>query len=56
MGVDHVYFPSESKWQKDAPAWAMDKWEDYVKACQNWCSANRVPITITDDAWFYEEK
>ncbi len=56
MGVDHVYFPSEAKWQKDAPAWAKDKWEDYIRACRNWCLANRVPITITEDAYFYEEK
>lgn len=56
MGVDHVYFPGEAKWLKDAPAWAKDKWEQYLTGCKNWCSVNRVPMTITDDGYFYEER
>lgn len=56
MGTMHVYFPDETKWNADAPAWAKDKWQQYVTACSEWAKNNRIPISITDNALFYEEK
>jgi hypothetical protein len=56
MGKNHVYFPSQNKWMDDAPAWAKDKWNEYLNECKKWCSANNIPITIVDNGWMYEEK
>jgi hypothetical protein len=52
----NVYFPNQQRWLEMAPAWARDKWPTFHEACQKWCQQNRIPITVTDDAHFYEEK
>lgn len=56
MGSYHVYFPDEQRWEKEVPDWAKDKWKLFYNACTNWCSINKIPITITDNAIVYEEK
>jgi hypothetical protein len=56
MGKYHVYFPDKSKWVASVPDWAKEKWEIYSEACNEWCTNNKIPITITDDAHVYEEK
>lgn len=56
MGRLHVYFPDQQRWLALAPAWAKDQWQIYHDACQRWCQQNRIPITLTADAHFSEEK
>lgn len=56
MGSDHVYFPDEGRWAGQAPAWAKDKWAEYKAAAEQWCAANRVPFTVAENGWMYEEK
>lgn len=56
MGSLHVYFPDKEKWQKSVPAWATDRWDEYHNACINWCKANRIPLSVVEDALVYEEK
>ena len=56
MGVDHVYFPDETRWQAMVPAWAKGQQARYLAACQVWCVANRIPITVTGDAHVFEER
>ena len=56
MGVNHVYFPSQASWERQVPAWALDKREQYLAECEKWCSANRVPLSVTDEAWVAVEK
>ncbi|MEI9808911.1 MAG: hypothetical protein WDO16_14165 [Bacteroidota bacterium] len=56
MGQLHVYFPDAEQWKKVVPAWAGEKWEVYVQACTDWCKENKIPISITHDAYVYEEK
>ncbi|WP_430899292.1 MULTISPECIES: hypothetical protein [unclassified Paraflavitalea] len=56
MGVEHVYFPSKELWEKQAPDWAKDKWEEYMKACTNWSESNRYPMSIVDNTFMYELK
>ena len=56
MGVDHVYFPSKYLWEKDAPEWARPMWEEYMNECMRWCHNNRVPFTLADNTFMYEER
>lgn len=56
MGSLHVYFPSHDRWLAIAPAWANGKWQIYHDACNLWCQQERIPITVTPDALFYEVK
>jgi hypothetical protein len=55
MGQLHVYFPDEACWLARAPAWAKDKWQTYMEACQEWCRS-RIPISVVGDAYIFEEK
>jgi hypothetical protein len=54
--VDHVYFPSQVKWDKDAPEWAKLMWEEYMNECMRWCNNNSVPFTLADNTFMYEER
>lgn len=56
MGTYHVYFPDEHTWHNAVPGWARDKWKLFNKECSQWCSQNKIPITIVGDAIVYEEK
>ena len=56
MGTLHVYFPDESKWLASVPDWAKEKWKDYLEACNTWCRENRIPISIVNNTFVYEEK
>lgn len=56
MGQYHVYFPTLERWESTVPAWAKGKWQVYQDQCALWCKGNRIPLTITDDAYVYEEK
>lgn len=56
MGTLHVYFPDEAVWSASAPGWAKEKWKDYLEACTSWCKENRIPISIVNNTFMYEEK
>jgi hypothetical protein len=56
MGKYHVYFPGGERWLNTAPEWAKSKWPLYLEECTKWCNENRIPITIVDDGYVYEEK
>ncbi len=56
MGINHVYFPTELLWLKDAPEWAKPLWKDYAEQCEQWCRSNRVPFTLVDNTYMYEER
>ena len=56
MGKNHVYFPSESRWETSVPHWAKDKWKVFLDECNRWCSGNGIPISIVDNALVYEER
>jgi hypothetical protein len=51
MGIPQVYFPSEARWRRDAPAGLADHWEVMAAACQRWCAQQKLPLTIDDNAW-----
>jgi hypothetical protein len=55
MGVQHVYFPSKTLWQKEVPAWAQPRWEEYLAQCTEWCSRNHVPISVVDNTFVYQQ-
>ena len=56
LGTLHVYFPSEVRWLAIVPAWAKEKWQLYLEACTDWCKQNKIPISVVEDAYVYEEK
>ncbi len=56
MGKYHVYFPDQQKWLASVPAWAKDKWELYHDQCRRWCEQNRIPFTVAENTFVYEEK
>ena len=56
MGVDHVYFPTKELWEKQAPEWAKALWETYYIECTRWCAQHRIPITLADNTFMYEQK
>jgi hypothetical protein len=55
MGKEHVYFPDENAWAAQAPAWARDKRQIYLEACEAWCKEYRFPISIVSNAHMYAE-
>ena len=56
MGTLHVYFPDEAKWLTSAPDWARPHWQVYRDACTQWCKENRIPISLVNNTFIYEEK
>ena len=56
MGALHVYFPDPPRWKAAAPPWAKDKWKIYHDACTEWCRQNKIPISVVDNAYLFEEK
>ncbi len=56
MGTLHVYFPDEAIWLASAPGWAKEKRQVYLDACTKWCKENRIPISIVNNTFMYEEK
>jgi len=56
MGTLHVYFPDEAKWFAAVPDWAKEKWKEYLEACTAWCKENRIPLSIVNNTFVYEEK
>ena len=56
MGTLHVYFPDEAVWSVSAPDWAKGNRQDYLDACTNWCQENRIPISVVNNTFMYEEK
>ena len=56
MGSLHVYFPDENRWKGQAPSWAKDKWQIYKDACEAWCKLSKIPMTIAENTFMYEEK
>ena len=55
MGTFHVYFPDEEKWLASVPDWAKEKWQVYLDACTDWCKENRIPISIVNNTYVYED-
>lgn len=51
MGVLHVYFPDEARWQKDVPVQFRDKWRSVVAALEAWCAQQKIPLSVQNDAW-----
>lgn len=56
MGRYHVYFPTRERWMSSVPEWAKDAWQDYLDQCTSWCDNNKIPLTLTDNAYVYEER
>jgi hypothetical protein len=51
MGHLHVYFPTESTWNRTAAIWAEGLWQQARDGAEAWCLSNSVPFTIDDQAW-----
>ncbi len=51
MGVETAYFPTQSKWESDAPDWAKDSWYLIRDELTQWCKEKRIPLRIQDDAY-----
>jgi len=56
FGVYHVYFPTAERWALLVPAWAQSQWSVFRDACSQWCTQNRIPMSIEDNAYVYELK
>lgn len=55
MGVVSVYYPTEEAWAHRAPEWALPHWSEIQRQLRAWCSAQRIPLYIDDNAqvWRY---
>jgi hypothetical protein len=51
MGVLKVYFPAPSRWEAAAPDWAKGQWERVHADLNAWCSQERIPLIIEEQAW-----
>ena len=49
MGVYHVYFPTESKWNKDAPEWARHQYANVLTELRAWCEEKNIPLSLVDN-------
>ncbi len=49
MGVPNVYFYGEATWAKRAPAWARHQRAEILEELEDWCRANKVPLTIFEE-------
>ncbi len=54
MGVPHVYFPSEARWDRDAPSWAKARYAEILADLTRWCAVQNLPLTVEDSAWIEE--
>ena len=50
MGTYHLYFPTEKRWTTQVPAWAKNRWQAFLTASERWCAAERIPLSLVDDA------
>lgn len=51
IGERQVYFPDETRWLQVLPNDLYDKWPELVRALQDWCELNAVPLSLCSDAW-----
>ena len=51
MGQLHVYFPSQEKWEAEAPKWAKGLWETAKLQAENWSRENKIPFSIDPYTW-----
>lgn len=51
MGTLAVYFPTQSKWESQAPEWAKNCWYRVKDDLSDWCKQQRIPMNIQEDAW-----
>ncbi len=54
MGVLHVYFPAEARWDREAPAWAKGRYVEILAELTQWCATQKIPLTVDDKAWVEE--
>jgi hypothetical protein len=50
MSTLAVYYPTESAWQKRAPAWAAPHWAAIRAQLEAWCGKNKIPLHIDETA------
>lgn len=51
MGIAHVYFPDEVKWESCAPDWAKGQWSRVLADLEAWCGRQSLPLTLGGNAW-----
>jgi hypothetical protein len=50
MGIPTVYLPTESQWQKIAPVWAQNDWQNLHLQLQTWCKDGGFALQIDETA------
>ncbi|WP_111657774.1 hypothetical protein [Isoalcanivorax indicus] len=53
MGILSAYLPTESAWERRAPAWARDVWPQLKQELEEWCAANKAQFIIDESAGVY---
>jgi len=56
MGQPHVYFPSKELWEKEVPAWARSRWDEFHASCTEWCHRQGVPISVVENTFVYQQR
>jgi hypothetical protein len=53
MGVLSVSLPTQSSWERKAPAWAKDHWQTIYEQLEKWCKENKVQFFVEETAVVY---
>ncbi len=54
MGIaPRAYFPTEAKWKKRAPSWAIDHWESIYSQLKAWCEQNHAELCLDETAFVF---
>lgn len=51
LGELHVFFPTEERWNRTAPAWAQGLWKKARDGAEAWGKAKSIPFSVDPGAW-----
>jgi hypothetical protein len=51
MGILTAFLPTQAKWEASAPEWARHQWVRVRDDLSDWCTKQKIPLIIEDNAW-----
>jgi len=56
-GAERVCFPTEERWNREAPEWARPRYEEMLGALRAWCGEReKIPVIVSDWAGVRQDK
>jgi hypothetical protein len=55
MGTLNAFFPDQESFNRTAPKWAIDHWQQIHDALKDWCDSNSIPLVVEQNGRLYTD-